>query len=986
MRVRLTVADDGAGVGGATIPSAVVVVDLADQASFDALPGVPAPTGAGRAVVLVRDGCETVGMVDVPVRSGRVRAHDVVRAVERELLGRLVTLRIRRELERPVPAGGIPTGRLGGAAIVASPSGDAERPAPASVPACLPPPSLSAVICTRDRPAELAGALEALVAQAELHEIVVVDNAPSSDATARVVEHFTERPAAPASNQVTVRYVCEPVPGLDRARTRGAAAAAGEVVAFTDDDARVHPGWAAALLRVFSASADVWAVAGLVVPAVLDTEAQVLFERQGGFGRGHERRWYHRDLTDPDDLAGRFLGAGRFGTGANMAFRRSELLRIGGFDPALDVGTPSGGGGDLNAMFEVLHHGGVLVYEPAAVVAHRHRPTLDELRRQIAGNGGMVAHLSSSVGADQRLLPDALRLGRWYVGWFARRLARSAAIPGELPADHVLAEIRSHVGAATGRSLRAGRAEWGEPPFTRPTVARGGPPVAGEAVVCIDLADELPPAIPTHGFARTRVHVSVAGAHIGRVAVGTGGRDLPRAQLLDEIAAHIASALVADAGPTAEGAVAGAVPAQPAELVDRVGDHRCRTDRVASEAVRASLPSVGAEPERLAASVVSVVIATLDRPDDLRACLETVTRQQTRHHVEVIVVDNDPAAAVVAPVLRSFPGVRLVEEPRRGLSYARNAGVRAATGSIIATTDDDVLVPPGWIERLVAPFVRDDVMAVCGNVLPAELGTPSQIAFEDLRMLGKGDVAREIGPREFAASLMRAVPTWELGATANAAFRRAVFDDPAMGWFDTALGAGTPSGCSEDSYLIYRIVRAGHTALYEPSCWVSHRHRRTDDALRGQLRAYYRGAVAHQLATVRHDRDLRGALHIGRIVAHESRRTLVSLLRRRPDAGLRAVQLRGVIEGPWAYRRSVRLQRRTADPASPAPGSAAQSGRPSPVRAPSARLPSPPQMSGSPPGGSDPVDQFDETCQRCGGATVPLRSVPSTRSGAACHQ
>ena len=71
-----------------------------------------------------------------------------------------------------------------------------------------------------------------------------------------------------------------------------------------------------------------------------------------------------------------------------------------------------------------------------------------------------------------------------------------------------------------------------------------------------------------------------------------------------------------------------------------------------------------------------------------------------------------------------------------------------------------------------------------------------------------------------------AVPTWKLGATANAAFRAAIFSDPAIGVLDEALGAGMPTGCSEDTYLFYRILKAGHTIVYEPAAWVWHEHRR----------------------------------------------------------------------------------------------------------------------------------------------------------------
>ena len=94
-------------------------------------------------------------------------------------------------------------------------------------------------------------------------------------------------PPAGAGHGRRARYVREARPGLDWARNRAIAEAAGEMIAFTDDDVEVDPGWIRALVAAFAArSRRVAAVTGLVVPAELDTEAQVLFERYRGFGRG----------------------------------------------------------------------------------------------------------------------------------------------------------------------------------------------------------------------------------------------------------------------------------------------------------------------------------------------------------------------------------------------------------------------------------------------------------------------------------------------------------------------------------------------------------------------------------------------------------------------------------------------------------------------------------------------------------------------------
>lgn len=88
-----------------------------------------------------------------------------------------------------------------------------------------------------------------------------------------------------------MRYVCEPLPGLDNARNRAALTAHGEIVAYTDDDVVVDVNWVRGLAEVFVLDVDVTAVTGLVLPLELETESQALFEEYGGFSRGFNRTW-----------------------------------------------------------------------------------------------------------------------------------------------------------------------------------------------------------------------------------------------------------------------------------------------------------------------------------------------------------------------------------------------------------------------------------------------------------------------------------------------------------------------------------------------------------------------------------------------------------------------------------------------------------------------------------------------------------------------
>lgn len=302
-----------------------------------------------------------------------------------------------------------------------------------------PPAVVTVAVCTRDRAAHLAECLNALVAldyPAEQLDLLVVDNAPVDSSTRDLVSRY------PA-----IRYVSEPRPGLDWARNRAVREARGTIVAFTDDDVSVDARWVKAIAAAFEDEPDAVCVTGLVVPDEIDTPAQALFETYGGFGRGFERQVYR---VAPGQRAGRLYGGtGRFGTGASMAFRRAFFEREGLFDPALDVGTPTHGGGDLEMFFRVLKSGYALVYEPAALVRHRHRRDYAALRTQITNNGiGFYSYLVRTAQAYPSERFALIRLGLWWFWrWNVRRLLRAIVRPRAFPLDLVLAELK---GSLTG--------------------------------------------------------------------------------------------------------------------------------------------------------------------------------------------------------------------------------------------------------------------------------------------------------------------------------------------------------------------------------------------------------------------------------------------------------------------------------------------------------------------------------------------------------
>ena len=406
-------------------PRKVVDVELGGAiAGLEPLADITGLDGYADVWGLVRLYGTPLGTVEVPVVDGKCSAISLGRAVLAEHAEHIIRHFVLLSLGAEMPPEGWDPARL-----------FALRPPPAPEA----PPSLTVAVCTRDRPAELARCLDALGAsRGPGFELLVVDNTPETDTIRVMLE----------ARFPWVRYAREPRPGLDWARNRAVLEASGEILAFTDDDGVVDAGWAGAVRRVFAEQPEVMAVTGPVVPLEIETEAQQLFEDYGGFGRGFERRWCRAQGDHRGRAAGHHRPA-QFGTGANMAFRREIFSRIGGFDPALDVGTATGGGGDLEMFFRVMQEGYTLAYEPDAIVRHRHRADRAALERQIAGWGtAFFAYAARSWTAYPReRLAFAVVGARWLGRWVVRRGAASLLSPRRHPWRLALAELH---GAVTG--------------------------------------------------------------------------------------------------------------------------------------------------------------------------------------------------------------------------------------------------------------------------------------------------------------------------------------------------------------------------------------------------------------------------------------------------------------------------------------------------------------------------------------------------------
>jgi GT2 family glycosyltransferase len=308
-----------------------------------------------RAVLLVRDGGRPIGTVEVPMTPDGVDARSLAPHLQ----------------------------------LVASPHLNPTDDERAPVPSAL--AYVTVVVATRDRPVELRRCVQSILASDyPRFDILIVDNSPTPGSAEQIA-------ALTTSPEHAVRSVWEPTAGLARAHNRALPIVTSPIVAFTDDDVVVDTQWLRRLVDGFAVAPHVACVTGMIFPLELETPTQGLVEQVIGFNKGYERRVYSADRGNRDDPLFPFT-AGQFGSGANMAFCTDELRAIGAFDDALGAGTKARGGDDLAAFFDVIVHGHVLVYEPAAIVFHAHHRDAVALHRQAYGYGaGLTAYLTKTL-------------------------------------------------------------------------------------------------------------------------------------------------------------------------------------------------------------------------------------------------------------------------------------------------------------------------------------------------------------------------------------------------------------------------------------------------------------------------------------------------------------------------------------------------------------------------------------------------------------
>ena len=201
----------------------------------------------------------------------------------------------------------------------------------------------------------------------------------------------------------------------------------------------------------------------------------------------------------------------------------------------------------------------------------------------------------------------------------------------------------------------------------------------------------------------------------------------------------------------------------------------------------------------------SLIIPTRDRHALLEGCLVAVTAQRHRDY-EVIVVD-DGSRDRTAEVVGKFPTVRYLRQDRLGQVAARNRGIAAADGELLAFTDDDCRPSPSWLEAHEAHYADAGIGGVGGPQIPMRPAFADRFYMAHYR-------------REYTDRFrVERIAGWERALTGNFSMRRAVVER--LGDFDCRFLSGS------DADQMRRIVRAGWAYVNDPALGVAHEKRHT---------------------------------------------------------------------------------------------------------------------------------------------------------------
>ena len=212
---------------------------------------------------------------------------------------------------------------------------------------------------------------------------------------------------------------------------------------------------------------------------------------------------------------------------------------------------------------------------------------------------------------------------------------------------------------------------------------------------------------------------------------------------------------------------------------------------------------------------VSVVICAYNAEATMAACLDSL--RALRYPATEVVVVDDGSTDRTGAIADRYEGFHVIHQENKGLSAARNVGMAASTGDIVAYTDSDCVVDPDWLHYLVATFLSSGLRAVGGPNLP-----PPEDSF-----VASCVAASPGGPLEVLLDDEEA----EHIPGCNMAFRREALEE--IGGFDPVYRAA-----GDDVDVCWRLQNLGYRIGWSPAAMVWHFRRNTVKAYIGQQRGY----------------------------------------------------------------------------------------------------------------------------------------------------
>jgi O-antigen biosynthesis protein len=332
----------------------------------------------------------------------------------------------------------------------------------------------------------------------------------------------------------------------------------------------------------------------------------------------------------------------------------------------------------------------------------------------------------------------------------------------------------------------------------------------------------------------------------------------------------------------------------------------------------------------------SVIVCTRNRAGSISETLEALA-QLEGVDFEILIVDSSSGVEKekTAELAKKF-GAKYVSEPRTGLSLARNTGIAAATGDIIVFTDDDCVPAPDWLAHTLKNYSDPDVWACSGRVLQHHTGGASDL-FEEVAGQDLGAEKRTFTPADIRGGLgfilsnagkiftkhmkSRAPAPFGIGHGSSLSFRREVFQS--LGGFDPRFGAAAPFKGCDDLEMLYRVLKSGHSIIYEPAATVRHKHRLTSDAQTSSTVRHQRETSADEVYQTRYVYSFSGAammrefrkdlpmffMFYGRLLQLVIKTAQYKLTGRTELAKSFSSDLRGFLDGAATHKKFHRAQK-----------------------------------------------------------------------------